>query len=127
MTTTKNFDQEQAKAAEARGAITFEAGGKTFHVRAAVPPEMLTYFDEWTAADTKQTIDGFDGFIIDMIEPDEEKQWRDVRKKAKPPLNLDTIENIAFWLLGEAAGRPSTPPSASSPGNGVGAATSAGS
>jgi hypothetical protein len=125
MTQIKDFEAERLKAAEQRGTV-FTVAGKTFHVRKFVPPETLLYFDDWVAADTHKTIEGFDNFIIEMIEPDEEKQWREIRKKAKPPLNLDDIENIAFWLLGEAAGRPTTPPSASSRGSGVGAATSAG-
>jgi hypothetical protein len=125
MTEIKDFETERLAAAERRD-TRFTVAGKTFHVRKFVPPETLLYFDDWVAADTHKTIEGFDSFVIAMIEESEEGQWREIRKKAKPPLNLDDIENIAFWLLGEAAGRPTTPPSASSPGSGVGAATSAG-
>jgi hypothetical protein len=127
MTEIKDFEAERIAAAADR-AVTFTVAGHKFHVRPFVPPEMLLHFDSWTAADTKTTIEGFDNFIIGMIEPSEEKTWRKVRKDAKPPLNLDDVENIAFWLLGEAAGRPTKPPSPSQPGNGDrAAATSAGS
>ena len=124
MTSTKDFETERLEAAKQRG-VSFKVAGQEFHVRKFVPPEMLTHFDDWTAADAKTTIEGFDKFIVGMIEPAEEKAWRKVRKEANPPLNMSDIESIAFWLLGEAAGRPTTPPSPSPPGSGVGAATSA--
>jgi hypothetical protein len=127
MENMKDFEKERQEAAkEPERRQTFTVAGEVFHVRPFVPPEMLLYFDEWTAADTKQTITGFDDFVIEMIEPSEAKTWRKVRKEAKPPLNLDDIENIAFWLLGEAAGRPTKLPSRSLPGSGAEAPISAG-
>ena len=128
----KDFDAERVDAAQKQGPTTFVAGGETFTVRQFVPPEVLAYFDEWTAADAKTTIHGYDEFIVGMIE--EEAKWRKVRaikprtdgkKQTIPPLSQNDIESIAFWLLGEAAGRPSRPPSPSSPGSGARAATSA--
>ncbi len=128
----KDFDAERVSAAQEQKPTTFKAGGETFTVRQFVRPEMLSYFDEWTAADAKTTIEGFDNYIMEMIEPGDLKRWKKVRavKTAQPgkppPLSQNDLESIAFWLLGEAAGRPTTPPSRSQRGSGAQAATSAG-
>lgn len=113
----RDFDAERVAAAPER-VIDFKIGGKTFHIRPFVPPEMLLYFDDWTAESSQKTIEGFDKFILDCIEPSEAKAWRDVRKKADPAINMNDLEDVAFWILGRITGRPTKPLSQSQRGSG---------
>lgn len=114
----RNFDSDwaQRKSVEAR---TFQVGGETFVLRAAVPPEVFDGMDDpqdgASIADSFKIID--DQFLI-MIEDEDgeaEKRYRALR--ARPDgLGIRDLREVIDWMLEEATGRPPTSQSDSPPG-----------
>ena len=107
----RDFDAEREKVAEDRADdLAFKVGGETFHVRPFIEPEVLVAFDS-EGDGMLGVVNGFDRFVKALILPEENDAWDRVRKEAKPPLNLHTIEQIASELMKLGTGRPTSAPS----------------
>jgi hypothetical protein len=111
----KDFDVERLKIAEGRD-LEFVAGGEVFHITPFVPPEHLDAFQPMNRPEGKDVIEVYDEWILSMLVEEDRKRWTEMRKKAKPPLELHSIETIVFWLVEQATGRPTVRPSSSRPG-----------
>lgn len=122
----KDFDKER-EATDARRDLSFTVGGVTFVAKKATVPEAMKAFStEPEAGEARKNIlDVYDEWVISMLEdPAQEKEWRRVRKEADPPLTMHVIEEVVFWLVEVAAGRPTGRPSSSGRGRDQSTATS---
>lgn len=116
----KDFDQEREQAKSQR-TLEFTIGGETFRIKPFVKPETM---DAFAVGDTRQdekgerrpVLDVYDEWVTSMLVEEDAPKWKRVREKADPPLNLEDIENVVFWLVEAAAGRPTARSSSSAPG-----------
>jgi hypothetical protein len=111
----RDFDLERQKTAESRD-LQFVAGGESFEIVPFVTPEHLDAFKPMNRPEGKEVIDVYDDWILSMLVEKDRPRWTAMRKEAKPPLELHTIETIVFWLVEQATGRPTVRPSSSRPG-----------
>lgn len=124
----RNFDEERRVREEADRRI--KVGGKEFTYKPSVAPEVIM---AWNAAATGETegltearwLELFDETILAMLDPGQEEEWASIRDRNSPhPLNLADLREVLRFLIEQATGRPTTPPSGSSPGGGDTAETS---
>lgn len=107
----RNFDEERIQQAEATKELRkFVVGGQTLYARAFVAPEAV---DSLTHEGKDSVADMYDDWICELIEEEDVPKWKKIRKQAKPPLNLQNLEDLVVWLIEVAAGRPTVRPSSS--------------
>lgn len=125
----KNFDEEREQLKDKRD-LEFVIGGERFHVRPFIAPETMDAFTANTGKDAKEgeraktLLEVYDGWVEAVLVEGEAKKWAKVRKEANPPLSLHDIEEVVFWLVEVAAGRPTERSSSSGAGRRPPTATS---
>lgn len=92
--------------------LAFTVAGVTLEVKPFVPPETMSVFTEGTEG--KSPFEVYDEFVRRMVV--DGAQWDKLRREADPPLNLQDIEDVVYWLVEAAAGRPIERPSSSGRG-----------
>lgn len=124
-TLERDFDQER-QARVRRRTLTFKVGGETFRIKPFVTPEDMDSFKgtEEDAAAAKGPMEVYDGYVKRMVVEEDVAKWDKVRKEADPPLNLQDVEDVVFFLVEAAAGRPTERPSSSGRGPAASGATS---
>lgn len=124
----RDFDQERRIREETDRRI--KIGGKEFTYKASVAPEVVL---AWNSAATGETegltearwLELFDETILAMLDPGQEAAWAEIRdRNSAHPINLADLRDVLQFLMEQATGRPTTPPSDSSPGGGRTAETS---
>lgn len=119
----KDFDQERT---QVKRDLTFKAGGETFEIVPFVPPEHLDAFQPTNRAPGQSVLDKYDEWVLSMLTEESKPRWEKMRKEADPPMSLHDIEQVVFYLVEVATGRPTGRPSRSPSGQGSPAAGSAG-
>jgi hypothetical protein len=127
----KNFDVErEQRAATDREDRAFVLGGQTFHALAEVNPDVLTRFeqiDDKKDTPLSETLATVDSTILELIENETDDnahdRYRHVRETT-PDLGIPTLLELAQWLVGVQAGRPTEPSQPSSPSPGPTTGTS---
>lgn len=119
-TLERDFDAER-QARVRRRTLTFKIGGETFHMKPFVSPEDMRVPH---AAEGQTGLDVYDGYVNRMLVEEDVPKWAKVRKEADPPLNLQDVEDIVFFLVEAAAGRPTERSSSSGPGRSPSTGTS---
>jgi len=111
---TKDFDVERLANANGNGKpITFTVGGKKFTVREFVSAEVMGNFGRRQVANFGDTLEAYDAFIKGCILEKEGAAWDKVRVEADPPISVGAIEQILWWLMDVASGRPTEASSSS--------------
>jgi hypothetical protein len=118
---TKDFDVERT----ANGAPqqTFTLGGEKFTVRRFVPAEVLAEFGRREVKNFGDTLDAYDKLVKACLEDSDGEKWDKVRREADPPLTLGAVEQVLWWLVDAASGRPTEASSSSRRGRAAQAAT----
>lgn len=117
----RDFDVERT--ANGQPQPTFVVGGERFTVRRFVGAEVLGNFGRRDVRHYGDTLDAYDEFVKACVEEGEAEKWDKVRTEADPPLSVGSIEQIVFWVMEQAAGRPTEAPSSSRRGRAAQAAT----
>lgn len=117
----RDFDVERT--ANGQPQPTFVVGGETFTVRQFVPAEVLAEFGRREVKNFGDTLDAYDKLVKACIEESDGKKWDKVRKSAEPPLTLGTVEQVLWWLVDAASGRPTEASSSLRRGRAAQAAT----
>jgi hypothetical protein len=118
--TVKDFDAERHAHMLTADARTFTIGGETFTYRASVRPEVLFEIAELdTDRPTGEVFAVMDRMIVNMLEPGESgdagERWFALRQRDDDPITIDDLNALVEWLVEAQAGRPTQPPSSSSP------------
>lgn len=122
MDVTKNFDEERVST-NGKAPVTFALGGETFTVRPYVSAEVLAEFGRRQVANFGETLDAYDEFVKGCILEEDAPKWDKVRKDADPPLTVGAVEQVLWWIMDQAAGRPTEASSSSRRGRAAQAAT----
>ena len=117
----RNFDEERVGRQKPAAERTFQLGGETFMVKAAVKPESLSGFDELQAlgddpaiTDAMAKID--DIILALLVNPREaEPRYRAVRDNEEDAIDAETLRNLMEWAVEIATGTPIQRPSVSTP------------
>lgn len=129
----KNFDEERDARRNLQGE-QFQIGGETFTVNSAVNPNVLLAFDaidesSTGIAETLAIVDAtIKGMIVDAdgTEGGSHARYDALRARTDDPITVGDLVNLATWLIGAQAGRPTGPPSDSSDGRGTTGTSSTG-
>lgn len=112
----KNFDDKRRIRLEADRQFTI--GGETFTQKTGLRPEVLLPWEN-IGADTpaSEVLATIDQLVHDFIEPadDAHARWDALRKRDDDPVTLQDLQELVEWLIEEQTGRPTSPPSASTP------------
>lgn len=119
---TKDFDSERTSR-NGKKPVTFAIGGETFTVREHVSAEVLANFGRREVRHYGDTLDAYDTFIKECIVESDAKKWDKVRKEADPPLTIGAVEQVLWWIMEQAADRPTEASSSSRRGRAAQAAT----
>lgn len=117
----RNFDEERRGRQKSGPDRTFNLGGETFMVKAAVKPEALGGFDRLQAlGDNPDIADAMaliDEIILKLlVDPREaEPRYRAVRDNEDDPIDSETLKNLMEWAVEIATGTPIQRPSVSTP------------
>lgn len=117
----KDFDVERS--ANGKPAETFVVGGERFTIRQFVSAEVLADFGRREVKNFGDTMEAYDQFVKQCIEPGDAEKWDKVRKEADPPLTVGAVEQILWWVMDLVTGRPTEASSSSGRGRGARAAT----
>lgn len=98
----------------------FVIGGQEFVAKEEVHPSVLVAFDRLDDANVGTTLDVIDDTILAMIDasndPSAPERYREVRANLDDPITLETMVELARWLVEIQTGRPTGPTSVSEPG-----------
>lgn len=117
----KDFDVERLK--NGKDPETFTIGGEKFTLRDYVPAESLALFSRTEVNGFADTLKVYDEFVKAVVIEKDYPKWEKVRQEADPPLTLWAVEQVVFWAMGVAAGRPTEASSSSRRGRTAPAAT----
>lgn len=121
---SRDFDAER-QARTRRRTLTFTVGGETFRMKPFVTPEDMDSFRQPEGAEKpKDPMEVYDSYVKRMVLEEDAPKWDIVRKEADPPLNLQDVEDVVFFLVEAAAGRPTERPSSSGRGPSASTGTS---
>lgn len=101
----------------------FRLNGETFTVRPGVAPEaILDYYrmlnGELGDLKEEQALQIFDQTVLAFLEPGQEEAWRRARRPdCDNPVTVADIRGVVQWLIERQSGRPTSPPSGSTPGS----------
>jgi len=94
--------------------VTFDLNGHVFTCKAALPGAVLLDFvAEADSGDGGRAAAVLVTFIETALIPDDVDQFRFVVRDAETAIPVETIGEIASYLVEEYAGRPTTPPDSS--------------
>lgn len=92
-----------------------------------VRPEVLSAFDVNVNGDDPNAVwDLMDRQIVLFLAPEEQKRWKELRKREDSPVTIGQMNAVLTWLMEEQTGRPTEQPSPSAPGPGKTVASSKG-
>lgn len=113
----KDFDSERVTTS--KEAREFQIRGEKFVRREAVRPEATADFEDLKPdSGAHRTLEIIDKLICDFIEDDgAHDRYRTLRQREDNPITLDDLLQVANWVTGEVAGRPTGSPSDSSTGS----------
>lgn len=117
----KDFDAERS--VNGKEPVTFKVGGETFTVRPHVPADVLAEFGRRQVANFGDTMDAYDAFMKSCIVEQDGEKWDKVRREADPPLTVGDVEQVLWWVLDQATGRPTEASSSSRRGRAAQTAT----
>lgn len=117
----RDFDAERT--ANGQPQVTFKVGGETFTVRRFVPANALAEFGRRSITNFGDTMEAYDAFLKSCVEESDAEKWDKVRAEADPPLTVGAVEQILWFVMDAAAGRPTEASSSSRRGRTAPAAT----
>lgn len=118
---TKDFDAERNSNGQPEQ--TFVLGGETFTVRRFVHADVLATFGRRDVQNFGDTLDAYDGFVKACLAEGDAEKWDKVRREADPPLTVGTVEQVLWWIMDQATGRPTEASSSSRRGRAAQPAT----
>ena len=115
MATTRDFDADR----ELLGGTTFTLGGHVFETLREVRPEAMMAYEALDATgDLSDTMRVMDDLIRGCVRPEHREMWDALRAdESIDPIGIDTISNLAVWLIEQVVARPLGAPSGSSDGS----------
>jgi len=113
---------EEARRKREGAERTFELAGETFTHKPTAEMEALADYYDMTSGrkdvDNHQAIEIIDRTVLAFLEPGQEEKWARVRHSEAHPLSVGDAHGLIEALLGATTGRPTTPPSDSTDGQG---------
>ena len=117
----RDFDVERTANGQAQ--TTFTVGGHKFTVRRFVNADVLAQFGKRNITNFGDTMDAYDAFVKACVEEADAEQWDKVRAEADPPLTVGAVEQVLWFIMDAATGRPTEASSSSRRGRAAPAAT----
>jgi len=117
----RDFDVERT--ANGQPQTTFKVGGEEFTVRRFVNADVLADFGKRSIANFGETMDAYDAFVKACVEEGDAEKWDKIRKEADPPLTVNAVEQVLWFIMDAATGRPTEASSSSRRGRAAPAAT----
>lgn len=112
----KDFDE--ARRARAEQDREFTIGGERFVMRAGVRPEALTAYEQLQpGTGSAKTLSVIDELVMAFVEPEDDAsgRWTRLRERDADPVTLQDLQQLVEWLVEGQTGRPTVPPSPSTP------------